>query len=148
MLKFEIKLRGHKKYIVKTKKIQSDSLVIKLKIKGLYLNKKFNSYVKLLVSTKKNKVSINDINIIDIEACDSSTYELSDIYKIEKDNISFIDSLLNGYQDKVYNQIKNFVKHIKFNVSKKNFIESIIFSLKHTDIEKINLKGMIYKNSI
>ena len=143
MLKFDIKLREHKKYVVKTKKIKSKSLVIKLKTKGLYLGEKFNCNIKLVVRVKKNKIFIEDINIIDIETSSSDTYELTDIYKIERDNISFVDNLISGYQDKVYNQIRIFIKHIKFNLDENDYINSIVFSLKHTDIHKMNLKGKI-----
>lgn len=145
MFKFKIKLREkNKKYYVKIK--NSKSFNMKIKIKGIYLGKKFKSNIKLTVCSKKNKIYIDDIKIKDIVLNDSSSSscDLEDIYKIEKDNISFVNSLLFDNQEQIYCEIKNFVKHIKLILNKKNNIEKIVFSLKNTNIDKINLKGIIY----
>jgi hypothetical protein len=140
MLEFNIKLRNDAKKL-SLSNLKSNSLKLKLKVKGLYKNHKFRAEIYLIIKLENNKLKIVDISIYDfnIVECSSSSLDVFDnIYTIK-----LFDSIDNkNINKKVYNHLKTFINNIKI-TSDKNLINSFVFDSTNSKIRKINIKGYV-----
>lgn len=143
MLEFNIKLRSDSKKI-SISNLNSDSLKLKFKVKGLYKDKFFSGEVYLIVKLENNKLNIIDLSIndLDVKKCNSSyddiftnIYTLTAFDLIDNENIT----------KKVYNSLKTFINGVKI-TSDKNLITSIIFDSTNSKFRKLNIKGYVRKH--
>jgi len=141
MEEFKIKLRNNKKDLILTK-LNTDSIKVKFRIKGLYKEIKFKSEVSVKIFIKHNNIKIKDLSICDIDLFDSkssSDYMFSNPYNLNFNELT-IDN--DGNIKKIYNHIKDFINSIKI-TKNQNLISSLAFNSENSKIKKMNIKGYV-----
>ncbi len=130
--------------------IKLNKLYLKLKAKN---NKGeiYNANISISLNYKSNKLIVEDINISKLELDNSSEDELSynkyrNIYKDCFKSLSSSDSSSSSSSEEdlknMYKQLNKFAKNIKFNYEN-NKVNSIYFTLKDTNINKMKLRGKL-----
>lgn len=147
--KFEFKLTN------KSVKLNLKSFKIKklvLKFIGIYGNKKIKFYAKINIrfniDTNNINNAIKNINIEELKIDDTQDEKISkckynDFYVLCSSSSSSSDSSCISSSE-IYNNILLFIKNIKLSMND-NKLESVIFTLKNTNIKKIKVKGKIYQ---
>jgi hypothetical protein len=145
--KFEFKLS--KKSIKLNLEIY-DVKKITLKFIGVYGKEKINFNAKVNIKLNPNNINklIEKVEIVELEVNNHNNhndYNLfkHNIYTLDTSSSSSSSSSCSSVSDEeIYNQVKKFVKNIKF-IGENNKLSSMIFTLEKTNIKKIKLKGKI-----
>jgi hypothetical protein len=138
--KFEFKLS--KKSIKLNLEIY-DVKKITLKFIGIYGREKINFNAKVNIKLNLNNIEklIEKVEIVELEINNHNDDNLfkHNIYTLGTSSSSSSSSVSD---EEIYNQVKIFVKNIKF-ISENKKLLSMIFTLEKTNIKKIKLKGKI-----
>lgn len=142
MIEYNIKLRNEAKKI-SLKNLNSDSIKIKFKLKGIYKNIKFKGEISLIIHSKNNKFEINKLIIsdLDISGKNSSSNSLSkNVY-----TLSIFETNNDEKNIKhIYKYLKYFVNSLNIKIEN-NLIDSIVFNNINSNIKKINIIGYARK---
>lgn len=143
--KFEFKLS--KKSIKLNLEIY-DVKKITLKFIGEYGKEKIKFNAKVNIKLNPNNINklIEKVEIVELEVNNHNNHNDDYLFKhniYTLDTSSSSSSSCSSVSDEeIYNQVKKFVKNIKF-IGENNKLASMIFSLEKTNIKKIKLKGKI-----
>lgn len=150
MKKFSIKLHDNKKKL-NVFELNSKSLKIKFKIKGLCMGKKFSALISFTITLNSNKIKVSNLLIYDIElksssnSCSNSCSMFINPYTLNSSSSSDSSSSKSCHENLLkllYTQLKKFINAIKISISN-NFIEAITFNTAHCEIKKMNIKGYL-----
>lgn len=154
MKKFSIKLRNDKKKL-NVFELNSKSLKIKFKIKGLHMRKKFSAFASFAITLNSNNIKVSNLSIYDIElksslksssnSCSNSCSMFMNPYTLNSSSSSDSSSSKSCHENllkSLYTQLKKFINAIKISISN-NFIETITFNTTHSEIKKMNIKGYL-----
>jgi hypothetical protein len=147
--KFEFKLTN-KSVKLNLKSFEMKKLVLKFigihgtKKTKFYakINIRFNSDINNINNAIKN-INIEELKIDDIQDEKISKCKYNYFYVLCSSSSSSSDSSCISSSE-IYNNIMLFIKNIKLSMND-NKLESVIFSLKNTNIKKIKVKGKIYQ---
>lgn len=144
--KFEFKLTN------KSVKLNLKSFEIKklvLKFIGIYGTKKIKFYAKINIrfntyniNNAIKNINIEELKIDDIQDEKISKCKYNDFYVLCSASSSSDSSCISSSE--IYNNILLFIKNIKLYMND-NKLESVIFTLKNTNIKKTKVKGKIYQ---